>query len=112
MELGIYYLEFYLNMKKNIEKRLQVSVFRSNKYIYAQVLDGGKIIASYSSLNLNKEKKQNMNKTETAKLVGIQLAKKLLAKKIMKVVLNKKNYAYLGRVKALTEGLREGGLDV
>ena len=99
-------------MKKNIEKRLQVSVFRSNKYIYAQVLDGGKILGSYSSLILINEKKQNMNKTETAKLVGIQLAKKLLAKKIMKVMLNKKNYAYLGRVKALTEGLREGGLDV
>ena len=53
-----------------------------------------------------------MNKTETAKLVGIGLAKKLLAKKLKKVVLNKGNYAYLGRVKALTEGLREGGLDV
>ncbi len=99
-------------MKNNIEKRLQVSVFRSNKFIYAQVLDGGKIVASYSSLNLNKENKQKMNKTESAKLVGIQLAKKLLAKKIKKVTLNKKNYAYLGRVKALAEGLREGGLDV
>lgn len=98
-------------MKKNIEKRLQVSVFRSNKYIYAQVLDGGKIVASFSSLNLKKNK-QKINKTETAKLVGIELAKKLLAKKLKKVVLNKRNYAYLGRVKALTEGLREGGLDV
>src|SRR3989344_1083885 len=101
-----------MNMKNNIEKRLQVSVFRSNKYIYAQILDGGKIIASFSSLNLKKENKQKMNKTETAKLVGIGLAKKLLAKKLKKVVLNKRNYAYLGRVKALTEGLREGGLDV
>lgn len=99
-------------MKKNIEKRLQVSVFRSNKYIYAQVLDGGKIVASFSSLNLKKGQNQKINKTECAKLVGRELAKKLLSKKLKKVVLNKRNYAYLGRVKALTEGLREGGLDV
>ena len=99
-------------MKKTIEKRLEVMVFRSNKYIYAQVIEEGKIVASYSSLNLNKKEKQKVNKTQEAKLVGIELAKNLLEKKHKKVRLNKKNYAYLGRVKAFTEGMREGGLEV
>ena len=99
-------------MKKTIEKRLEVMIFRSNKYIYAQAIDEGKIVASYSSLNLNKKEKQKVNKTQEAKLVGIELAKNLLEKKHKKVRLNKNNYAYLGRVKAFTEGMREGGLEV
>ncbi|MDP3974655.1 MAG: 50S ribosomal protein L18 [bacterium] len=100
------------NIVKKLDKRLEVMVFRSNKYIYAQVIDEGKIVASYSSLNLNKKEKQKVNKTQEAKLVGIELAKNLLEKKHKKVRLNKKNYAYLGRVKAFTEGMREGGLEV
>jgi len=100
------------NIIKNMDKRLEVMIFRSNKYIYAQVIDEGKIVASYSSLNLNKKEKQKVNKTQEAKLVGIELAKSLLEKKHKKVRLNKKNYAYLGRVKAFTEGMREGGLEV
>jgi len=100
------------NIVKSLDKRLEVMVFRSNKYIYAQVIEEGKIVASYSSLNLNKKEKQKVNKTQEAKLVGIELAKNLLEKKHKKVRLNKKNYAYLGRVKAFTEGMREGGLEV
>src|SRR3990167_4174354 len=76
------------NMKKTIEKRLEVMIFRSNKYIYAQAIDEGKIVASYSSLNLNKKEKQKVNKTQEAKLVGIELAKNLLEKKHKKVRLN------------------------
>jgi large subunit ribosomal protein L18 len=94
-------------MKDN--KRITISVFRSNKYIYAQAIDGGVIVASSSSLNLKKEKS---NKIEQAKMVGIDLAKKLKAKKVVKGLLNRKKYAYHGRVKSLTEGLREGGLEI
>ena len=97
-------------MKKVEDKKIMILIFRSNKFIYAQVLDGGNIIASYSSLKLkNKDKSP---KSIQAKAVGLELAKILLSKKIKKAVLVKKKYAYLGRVKALTEGLREGGLQI
>ncbi len=87
-----------------------VKVFRSNKYIYAQVLENGKIIESSSSLgNKNKDK---ITKTDEAKSVGIDLAKKLLRKKIKSVIIKRGKYLYLGRIKALTEGLREGGLKI
>lgn len=96
-------------MKKD-NKRITISVFRSNKYIYAQALEGGNIIVSSSSLKLGKSEK--MNKTAQAKQVGIDLAKKLKAKKIVAGVYDKKRYTYKGRVKAFTEGLREGGLKI
>lgn len=97
-------------MIKINDKRITISVFRSNKYIYAQALDDGKIIASFSSLNLKEGTVKN--KKDQAKIVGMELAKKLKAKKVSKGVVNKNKYAYLGRVKALTEGLREGGLEI
>lgn len=90
-------------------KRPRVSVFRSNRYIYAQAIDDEKrvTIASYSSL-----KEEKAKKTEQAKKVGLKLANLLKEKKINEVVFDRNIYVYKGRVKALVEGLREGGIKV
>lgn len=87
----------------------RISVFRSNKYIYAQAIDDEKriTIVSSSSLKMPKSKK-----TDQAKQVGIELAKKLLEKNIKKAVFDRNVYVYKGRVKAVAEGLREGGIEV
>lgn len=94
----------------------RISVFRSNKYIYAQAIDdaGRKTLASSSSLLLLKKPASNnkMTKTEIAQQVGIELAKKLIELNITKGVFDRSSYSYLGRVKSLAEGLREGGLKI
>ncbi len=95
-------------LKKNSE-RPRLSVFRSNKYICAQIIDDvkGKTLVSVS------EEKQNekLNKTERAKKTGELLAKKAIAKKIKKVTFDRGNYAYHGRVMSFAKGAREGGLE-
>jgi len=95
--------------------RPRVSVFRSSKYIYAQAIDdvARKTIVGFSSLQLaRKEKAAAQKKTEQSKAVGMEFAKLLIAKKIKKCVFDRSSYAYNGRVKALAEGLREGGIVV
>lgn len=91
------------------EERPRVTVFRSSRYIYAQVIndDQHKTIASLSSV-----KEKSGTKSENAKKVGVDLAKKLLDMKIKTVVFDRSAYAYNGRVKSLAEGLREGGITV
>lgn len=96
-------------------KRPRLSVFRGNQHIHAQLIDDdtGKTLAQFSSLEINlpggktgkKEKK-----TDLAKQVGKQLAERAAALKIKEVVFDRGGYAYHGRVKALAEGAREGGL--
>ncbi|KKP23003.1 MAG: 50S ribosomal protein L18 [candidate division TM6 bacterium GW2011_GWF2_28_16] len=87
----------------------RVAVFRSLNHIYAQIIDDsiGSTIVSFSSLNL-KEKKAD--KKAIAKEVGLQLGKLALGKSLEKVFFDRGRYLYHGRVKALAEGLREGGL--
>lgn len=88
----------------------RLSVFKSNTYIYAQLIDdeSQKTITAVSSLDLKKTK--GVNKTESAKEVGKSLASKALEKKLKKVVFDRGGYVYTGRVKALADGAREGGL--
>lgn len=102
-----------LNVKGTKEKP-RISVFRSNKYIYCQAIDDVKkeTLASFSSLILRKKQKIKKTKTEEAKLVGIELAKILKEKKINKAVFDRSVYKYHGRVKAVAEGLREGGIKI
>lgn len=85
----------------------RLSVHRSLNSIYAQLIDDtlGKVIASSSSI---KEKKGAT--IEAAKKVGVDLAKKAKAKKIDICVFDRSGYLYHGRVKALADGAREGGL--
>lgn len=90
----------------------RLSVFRSNKYLYAQVIDDvkGETLAAVDSKNLPKEQAQ-MNGEQRAKLVGNLLAKEALKKGIGKIVFDRGSYKYHGLVKALAEGAREGGLN-
>jgi large subunit ribosomal protein L18 len=91
----------------------RVSVFRSNKYIYAQVIDDAKrvTLAFYCSRLLLKDKNyKKENKTNEAKKTGQELAKILKAKGINKVIFDRSLYAYQGRVKALADGLKEEGV--
>lgn len=91
----------------------RISVFRSNKYIYTQAIDDAKRItlASYSSLNLAKNKdNKKENKTSAAKKVGTEFAEIMKAKGITQAVFDRNLYSYQGRVKALAQGLREGGI--
>lgn len=85
----------------------RLSVFRSNKHIYAQIIDdsAGVTIVSASDKEL-----KGKNKTEKAKEVGVSLAKSAKDKKISKVVFDRGGFIFAGRVKALADGAREGGL--
>lgn len=90
-----------------ISPRPRLSVFRSNNYIYAQIIDDK---SQTTLLGLGEVKEQKGNKTERARAMGQELAKLALTKKIKEVVFDKGRYAYHGRIKALAEGARDGGL--
>jgi len=104
-------------IKRGIRKRLsgsterpRLSVYRSNKGIYAQVIDdsNGKTLVSASSLS--KDFDGSGNKIEQSKAIGKTIAEKALAAGIETVVFDRNGYLYHGRVKSLAEGAREGGL--
>lgn len=104
-------------IKKGIRKRLtgsenrpRLSVYRSNKGIYAQIINDitGKTIASASSLS--KEFSAEGNKSDQSTAVGKLVAEKAIAAGVKEVVFDRNGYLYHGRVKSLAEGAREGGL--
>ena len=86
----------------------RLAIFRSNKEIYAQIIndDLGQTLANASS----KELKDKVTKVEASKEVGKIVAEKAKANGISEVVFDRGGYLYHGRVKALAEGAREGGL--
>ena len=88
--------------------RFRVSVFRSNKAVYAQIIDDntGYTVSSASSLKNNEKK----TPSEVAMVVGETLGKDAVEKGIEKVVFDRGVYRYHGRVKVLAEGLRKAGL--
>lgn len=90
--------------------RVRLSVFRSNKHFYAQIIDDKKAVTLVDASE--KELKElKMTKIEKAQEVGKLLAKKALAKKIDKVVFDKGSYRYHGRVKAFADAARAGGIN-
>ncbi len=91
----------------------KISVYRSNKYFYAQAIDDVKrvTLAATSSTKIGK-KDSSLSKTLESKEVGKLLAEKLMKKGVKKAVLDRGPYLYLGRVKAFVEGLREAGLQI
>lgn len=91
-------------------ERPRLSVFRSNKAIYAQLIDdvAGHTLAAASSVELASEIEGNT--VDTAKKVGQRLAEKAAAKNIDSVVFDRNGYLYHGKVKALADAAREGGL--
>ena len=106
-----------LRIKRRIRKTISgtanrpgLAVFRSNKDIYAQVVDdvNGKTLAFYGSLNVKELKGQT--KTEQAAVVGKMIADVAKSAGVESVVFDRSGYLYHGRVKALAEAAREGGL--
>jgi len=103
-------------IKQRIRKTLtgtpdcpRMSVFRSNKAIYAQLIDDlNKITLISASTPTKKENKEN--KTQQATQVGLDIAKKAIEAGIEKIVFDRNGYLYHGRVKALAEAARKGGL--
>lgn len=93
-------------------ERPRLSVFRSNKHIYGQIIDDTKgitlVAASDKELKLNKDNK--MNKSQLAFEVGKLLAQKAKEKNITKVVFDRGGYKYHGRVKEVADGARANGL--
>jgi large subunit ribosomal protein L18 len=105
-------------IKRGIRKRLsgsaerpRLSVYRSNKGIYAQIIDDntGKTVVSASSIS--KDFSAKGNKSEQSKAVGKAVAEKALAAGIKQVVFDRNGYLYHGRVQSLAEGAREAGLN-
>jgi large subunit ribosomal protein L18 len=90
--------------------RPRLSVFRSNRAIWAQVIDDatGRTLACASSVNLSED---GLSKTDQAAKVGGLLAERAKAAGVVRVVFDRGSYLFHGRVKALADGAREGGLD-
>ena len=110
-----------LKRKKRIRKNLvgtqerpRLSVFRSAKHIYAQVVDdtyGRTLVAASSMEKVVKEHPEFENKVAVADFVGKLIAERAIKKGISKVVFDRNGFLYHGRVKAVSDGARETGLD-
>jgi len=95
-------------------ERPRLCVFRSSAHIYAQVIDDekGTTLAAVSTLSpALKDSLKGLKKSEAAKIVGKAIAEDAKSKGCSKVVFDRNGFLYHGRVKALSEGAREGGLD-
>ena len=100
-------------IRKNISgtsTRPRLSVFRSNKQIYAQVIDDVKGVTITSASSHVKDSAQKVNKTDQAKLIGKEIAENASKAGIKEVVFDRNGYLYHGRVKAFAESARENGL--
>lgn len=105
-------------IKKGIRKRLsgsserpRLSVYRSNKAIYAQIIDDVTGTTLVSASSMSKDFEANGTKSEQSVAVGKLVAEKAIAAGIKDVVFDRNGYLYHGRVKQLAEGAREGGLN-
>lgn len=108
-------------IRKRIKKKIRgtpekprVYVFKSNRYVYTQVINDvdGHILASASTLEKEfKDKKKTRKNVEACQVLGEILAKRLKAKKIEKVIFDRGIFPYHGRIKALAEAMRKGGLN-
>ena len=95
-------------------ERLRLSVYRSARHIYAQIIDdvSGKTVAAASTLSKElRGKLKSGGSVEAAKKVGKLLSKTAAKKKVTKIAFDRNGYKYHGRVKALSEAAREGGLE-
>ncbi|MDR0790547.1 MAG: 50S ribosomal protein L18 [Bacteroidales bacterium] len=100
-------------IRKNVigtHERPRLTIFRSNKEIYAQVIDDVKGATLASSSSREKTFEKNGNKMEVAVLVGKLIAERAKMAEINTVVFDRNGYLYHGRVKSLADAAREGGL--
>lgn len=111
--------EGFLKRKKRVRskisgtaKRPRIVIFRSNKYMYAQAIDDtkGVTLAQSSLADLGKIDSLGLKGMDVYSEIGKRLAEKLLKKKIKEVVFDKSGYKYHGKVKAVADGARKGGL--
>ena len=95
-------------------ERPRLNVFRSLRHIYAQVIDDGREYTVVSASTIDREieaQLQGLTKIEQARVVGKVLAERALSQGIKKVIFDRGGYKYHGRVKALADAAREGGLE-
>lgn len=100
------------SIRKRVEgtaERPRLSVYRSNKVIYAQIIDDAKGHTLLASSSIDLDKKGGVN-VAISKSVGKTLAEKAVAGGIKEIVFDRNGYLYHGNIKALAEGAREGGL--
>ena len=94
-------------------ERPRLNVYRSNKHVYAQVIDDttGATLASASSQTKDLQSElKGLSKSDAAKKVGMELAKRCAEKSVTDVVFDRNGFLYWGRVSAVADGAREGGL--
>jgi large subunit ribosomal protein L18 len=108
-----------LKRKASIRKKIRgtpekprLSVYKSNRYTYVQAVDdlGGKTLAAAS--NLEKEHREIGNKVAALEKLGMLIAERLKAKNVSAVVFDRNGYRYHGKVKAIADGARKGGIRV
>lgn len=99
------------NVKKNANGKLRLSVHRSGKHMYAQIIDDNRCITLAAASTLDKafEGKKSAN-LESAAAVGAMLAEQAKKLNLIEVVFDRGQYIFHGRVKALADGARAGGL--
>ena len=96
------------------DARPRLNVFRSNRHMFAQIIDDskGSTLVAASTLDADlRAQAAKLNKKEEAKAVGKMIAQRALEKGLKKVVFDRGGYQYHGRIKSLAEGAREGGLE-
>ena len=101
------------NKVSGTPERPRLSVYRSLNHIYAQVIDdvAGKTLVSCSTMDKTiADTIKDLTKTEAAKVVGQEVAKRALANGITEVVFDRGGYIYMGRVQSVADGAREAGL--
>ena len=117
--MGLTKLDRRIRIRKRIRKVIngtaatpRMSIFRSNKEIYAQLIDDetGKTIVSASSIDKETADAKLTNKTEIATNVGVRIGQLAVKAGVSEIKFDRGGYLYHGRVKALAEGAREGGL--
>ncbi len=100
-------------IRKNVSGNADVprlTVYRSNKQIYAQIIDDVRGVTIVSASSLKNDGAQSITKIDQAKLVGKEVAEKAMAAGLEKVVFDRNGYLYHGRVKSLADAAREVGL--
>jgi large subunit ribosomal protein L18 len=104
-------------IKRRIRKKIsgtaqlpRLTVFRSNKQIYAQLIDDTKGVTLASASSYNNKATEKLNKVDQAAVVGKEVAAKAVKAGIQAVVFDRNGYLYHGRVKSLADSAREGGL--
>lgn len=101
------------NKLSGTQERPRLCVYRSDKHIYAQIVDDVTRTTLAAASTVEKEiaaEVKDLNKTEAAKVVGKAVASKAVAAGITEVVFDRGGYLYTGRVASLADGAREGGL--